>query len=159
MKITPKTIRLEKNCLVSGISVRTTNNDEFDPNTAKLSALWGQFFTEDLFNKIPNKSTDSPVYGVYSDYESNEKGAYQVTAGVAVDNGLQDSEFTEVQVQAGEYLVFENSGELPQAVIDTWMQVWTFFEANPQIKRRFATDFELYLSDKDIAIYIGIEHQ
>lgn len=159
MKIIPKTIKLETNRLVYGISVRTTNNDEFNPSTAKLSALWGQFYTDGLFNKIPNKSTDSPVYGVYSDYESNEKGAYQVTAGVAVDDGLQGSEFTEVQVQAGEYLVFENSGELPQAVIDTWMQVWTFFEANPEIKRRFATDFELYLSDKDVAIYIGIEHQ
>lgn len=159
MKITPKTIKLEANRLIAGISVRTTNSDELNPSTAKLSALWGQFYTDGCFNKIPNKSPASPVYGVYSDYESNEKGAYQVTAGVAVDDKLPDSELTEVLVQAGDYLVFEHSGELPQAVIDTWAQVWTFFAANPEIKRCFATDFELYLSDKDVAIYIGIEAQ
>lgn len=142
---------------ISGISVRTTNSDEFNPTSAKLSALWRQFFTDDVFNKIPNKNIDSPVYGVYSDYESNEDGFYQVTAGVAVKNGLPGSEFTEVQIQAGDYLLFENSGELPQVVLDTWRQIWAFFAENPQIKRRFATDFELYFADQDVAVYIGIE--
>jgi len=50
-------------------------------------------------------------------------------------------------------------GELPQVIIDTWMQVWAYFE-DPSIdeKHAYKTDFELYKSAGEAEIYIGVTY-
>ncbi len=144
---------------VTGIAVRTINADEFTTDQAKLPALWGRFFSEGVVTKVENRLPDSPVYGVYSDYESDATGYYSVTAGVA-SSGPDVAEFTSIDVHGGQYLVFKNQGPMPQAVIGAWNQVWAFFEPgnaqNEGYGRRFDTDFEQYQGDDEVAIYIGI---
>ncbi|PTT26929.1 effector binding domain-containing protein, partial [Pseudomonas sp. HMWF021] len=54
------------------------------------------------------------------------------------------------------YLVFEAQGPLPDAVISTWGRIWEFFEQNPQIQRRYATDYEAYTGPESVAVYIGV---
>ncbi|WP_025112445.1 GyrI-like domain-containing protein [Pseudomonas sp. H1h] len=139
---------------VAGLRVRTTNAAEHQPATAKIGPMWGQFFSEELAESIPAKTANSPIYGVYSAYESDASGAFDVTAGVAVSARTKDYEA--VQIEAGEYLVFEAQGTLPDAVIATWGRIWTFFADNPQIQRRYATDFEAYTGPESVAVYIGI---
>ena len=139
---------------VSGLRVRTTNAVEPNPETAKIGPMWGEFFAKGLAEVIPGKRVGSPVYGVYSAYEADATGAFDVTAGVAVDEPSAD--FQSVTIEAGDYLVFEAQGPLPDAVIATWGKIWTFFEANPQIQRRFATDFESYTGPESVAVHIGI---
>ena len=139
---------------VSGLRVRTTNAAEHKAETAKIGPMWGAFFGRSLAQDIPGKLAESPIYGVYSHYESDASGAFDVTAGVAVvdpQNG-----FESIRIESGEYLVFEGQGALPEAVIATWGRIWKYFEANPQIQRRYATDFETYLGPESVAIYIGI---
>lgn len=139
---------------VSGLRVRTTNAAEHKAETAKIGPMWGQFFGKNLAEAIPGKLTESPIYGVYSAYESDASGAFDVTAGVAVVNPQTD--FETIQIESGKYLVFQGQGALPDAVIATWGRIWKHFEANPQIQRRYATDFEAYLGPESVAIYIGI---
>lgn len=139
---------------VSGLSVRTTNAAEHNPETAKIGSMWGEFFGKGVTESIHGKRADSPVYGVYSAYESDASGHFDVMAGVAVDEASAD--FQSVTIEAGDYLVFEAQGPLPDAVIATWGKVWTFFEENPQIQRRYATDFETYTGPESVAIHIGI---
>ncbi|WP_085707610.1 GyrI-like domain-containing protein [Pseudomonas sp. B35(2017)] len=139
---------------VAGLRVRTTNQAEHAGHTAKIGPMWGRFFQEGLAEAIPGKLTESPVYGVYSAYESDASGAFDVTAGVAVADPQGD--FESVRVESGEYLVFEGQGVLPDAVIATWGRIWRYFEANPQIKRRYATDFEAYTGLESVAVYIGV---
>lgn len=139
---------------VAGMRVRTTNAAEHQPETAKIGPMWGEFFDQKLAENIPGKSASSPIYGVYSGYESDVSGAFDVTAGVAVNAAAEGYE--SVLIEAGEYLVFEAQGALPDAVIATWGRIWTFFEENPQIKRRFATDFEAYTGPESVAVCIGI---
>jgi hypothetical protein len=45
---------------------------------------------------------------------------------------------------------------MPQMVIGTWGEIWRYFAANPQVQRRFATDFEAYDGPDQVAIHIGI---
>jgi hypothetical protein len=45
---------------------------------------------------------------------------------------------------------------LPDAVISTWGKIWDFFAANPQIQRRYATDFEAYTGPESVSVYIGV---
>ncbi len=133
---------------VIGLSVRTTNSDEFNPATAQLPDLWQRFYSSGSGVTDP----DSIILGVYSDYESDASVYYTVTAGVK----SASAEKSTTTVLSGEYLVFENQGVFPHVVVETWQRVWGYFEGQKEILRRFKTDFEMYKADGNIAIYIGV---
>lgn len=137
---------------IAGISVRTTNAAEFNPVTGKIAGLWGRFFSEGLFESLPGKLPDSPVYGVYSGYESDYMGAFDVTAGVATTKPQG-----QLTLQTGDYLVFSGTGPMPQTVLQTWGLVWQYFQGNPDAKRSYATDFEAYLGTDKVEIHIGVQ--
>jgi len=122
---------------VYGPSISTNNRDEFDPVTAKIAGLWAQFFAT---------SPSLPVYGVYSNYESDANGQFDVTAGTHAKSGIE--------IKEGRYLVFKARGPMPTAVIDAWSFIWRYFEEYP-IKRSFLSDFEAYGSE-GVDIHIGI---
>lgn len=123
---------------VAGQTVRTTNQDETRPETAKIPALWSDFFAT---------SPATPVYGVYSNYASDAGGPFDVTAGSAAESGLH--------IQPGHYLVFQARGAMPAAVIAGWQAIWAYFEQHPEIERRFLTDFEAYTGPEAVDIHIG----
>ena len=62
-----------------------------------------------------------------------------------------------VDIQAGDYLVFTGHGDMPQMVIDTWVRIWRYFAENPQVQRRFGTDFEAYEGPDSVAIHVGVK--
>ncbi len=141
---------------ISGISVRTINKDEFDQQTAKLPKLWDHFLSSELAEKIPNRLPESPVFGVYSNYESDATGFYTVTSGVSVSSESMSENWDTVIIQPGTYLVFEAKGPMTQTVINTWNQIWLYFEKNSIYRRIFTSDYEMYLGAEEIAIYIGV---
>jgi len=140
---------------VSGLQVRTCNASEQQPGTARIGPMWERFFVEDIFDKIPHKQPDSFMYGVYSNYESDASGHFDVTAGAAVTAPSED--FAQIQVQGGDYLVFSAKGAMPDCVIQAWGLIWAYFKDNPQVCRSFATDFEVYTSPDSVSVYIGIQ--
>ncbi|MGP1682024.1 MAG: GyrI-like domain-containing protein [Giesbergeria sp.] len=135
---------------VAGFATRTTNHAERDPQTALIAPLWGRFFAENVMGQTPNRSTDLRNFGVYSGYESDAHGAYDVTLGVAVTQGAT------ITIEAGDYLVFPADGPVPMSVISAWKCVWQYFEAHPEVQRRYRTDFEAYSSPTEAAVYIGV---
>ena len=135
---------------VAGLTARTTNNAEANPATAHIAPLWGRFFAEDVMGKTAHRSTDPRNFGVYSGYESDASGAFDVTAGVAVSQGGA------VSVEAGDYLVFQAQGPVPMSVVGAWQHIWHYFEAHPEVQRRYGTDFEAYSSPTEVAVYIGV---
>ncbi|WP_439653676.1 GyrI-like domain-containing protein [Pseudomonas fluorescens] len=139
---------------VSGLQVRTRNADEMLPASAKIGPLWQRFFEQGLCQAIPGKHPDSPVYGVYSGYESDASGFFDVMAGVASTAAAQG--FESLVIEPGRYLVFEARGPMPDAIIATWQQVWAYFEKPGVESRAFVTDFEVYQAEEVARIYIGI---
>ncbi|WP_399685504.1 GyrI-like domain-containing protein [Xenophilus sp.] len=136
---------------VAGLRVRTTNAEENAPATMRIGGLWQRFFAEEVYARTPHRTADDRNFGVYANYESDADGAFDVIAGVAVSQGGT------VQVAAGDYLVFEAHGEMPQAVLDAWQRIWRYFEAHPEIRRSYRSDFEAYTSPTDLTIHIGVE--
>lgn len=134
---------------VAGLKVRTTNREENDPATARIGGLWTRFFGEGVMN-LPHRTGDDRNFGVYSNYESDAHGAFDVTAGVAVSQGGT------VDVPAGDYLVFTGTGEMPGGVLEAWQRAWAYFDAHPEVKRRYQSDFEAYTSPTDVTIWIGV---
>jgi predicted transcriptional regulator YdeE len=134
---------------IYGLKVRTTNENEMHPETAQIGALWGAFF-EKVMPYVPEATVG---YGVYTNYESDAMGAFDVVAGTEVETaGLE-----RVILQSGKYLCFEAKGTPPQAVIETWGEIWQYFTAaDCPHTRTYGTDFEHYLSESEAMIYIGI---
>lgn len=136
---------------VSGLTARTTNREENDPATARIGALWNRFFGEQTYESTPQRTGDTRIFSVYSAYESDAHGAFDVTAGVAVSAGADS-----VAIESGDYLVFTGRGEMPQMVIATWQRIWQYFEAHPEVVRRYRSDFEAYEGPDAVAIHIGV---
>ena len=143
VECTSKTIR--------GLQTRTQNADEMNPQTQKIAPLWEKFYTQIL----PTLKEGTTFYGVYHNYESDVNGMFDVLVG-----SEQEAEgLTSVTIQEGRYLKFPVKGEMPQAIIDAWGQVWAYFE-DPSIdeRRAYETDFEHYLSADEAEIYIGVHY-
>ncbi|ASQ47458.1 GyrI-like domain-containing protein [Legionella clemsonensis] len=132
---------------VTGFTVRTKNSDEFNPETAKIPNLWQQFYSS---NPTPNT-----IFAVYSGYESDANGSYDVTVGTLNNN--QSVELSAVKINSGNYLVFQGKGPIPQTVIETWKRVWDYFTVETPYQRCFMTDFEEYKNSDEVAIYIGVK--
>ncbi len=121
---------------VVGFGARTTNAAESDPATARIPALWGAY----MGRRAPS---DGPSYGVYSAYESDHTGAYDLVVG-AEGEWASGGGLARVLVPEGRYLVFANEGPLPQAVVKGWGAVWAHFADAAAPRRAYATDFEKY---------------
>lgn len=135
---------------VKGIFVRTTNADEMNPLTAKIGTLWETFYSE----VAPRLNQNARVFGVYTHYESDHTGAFDVIACTDLIDAVNLKQF---HINAGRYLVFRKIGEMPQAVIDLWGEVWAYFSSpNCAHSRTFTTDFEWYKSENEIEIYISV---
>lgn len=133
---------------LKGLKIRTCNADECSPETQKIGALWGQF--------IGTYAPSFPHYGVYFNYESDLRGMYDLLAGV--ESGCDGCPDT-VQIQEGRYLKFSTKGELHEAVMQCWKQIWAYFE-DPSVdeRRAYETDFEVYSSPTEVAVYVGVHY-
>ncbi len=146
--ITPPTLKYIEGFNIMGFSTRTQNRDESDGNTAKIPALWQRFYSSELM------PAGAPIFGVYSNYDTDEQGFYIVTAGVKTQR--RQPQYTSSEVQTGNYLVFQGKGPMPSAVIEAWTQVWQYFKETDEYQRNFTSDFEEYTGPNEVAIYIGI---
>jgi predicted transcriptional regulator YdeE len=141
-----------------GIEVRTDNTLEMDPSKAKIPGLWGKFFQEGTPEKIPSKKPRSIPLGIYTDYETDHQGPYSLVAGVettdlkSIPNGMRG-----LAIPGGKYLVFTATGQMPKALIETWMYIWSYFSKNSNYKRTYTTDFERYESSEKVEIYIAVK--
>lgn len=124
---------------IIGIEIETTN--ENGKSAKDLDKLWGQFYSENVPNQIPNKKSDE-VYSIYTDYETDYKGKYKTIIGQKVNsldkipNGLIGREF-----KGGKYQKFIARGEMPNAVMEKWQEIWV---KDKELNRKYTADFEVY---------------
>lgn len=148
---------LDETIACQGLTVRTTNQQELNPATAKLATLWLSFY-QNIFSKLP---AGSAAYGIYHNYESDAHGAFDVTASCVRNLAPADAgslDLKVVTIPTGKYLVFSEQGAMPIAVITAWQKVWAYFnDPNCEQTRLYNVDFEHYISQTQVDVYIGIE--
>jgi predicted transcriptional regulator YdeE len=137
---------------VAGLTARTCNRDEKDPQMARIGNLWGRFFDERIYERTPHRMSDMRLFSVYSAYEADAHGAFDITTGVAVSDGP-----SAVRIEDGDYLVFTGQGQMPQMVLDVWKTIWQYFGEHPELRRRYRSDFEAYSGPEQVAIHVGVE--
>ena len=121
---------------VIGISVRTNNN----VGGKDIENLWGKFMGEDIFEKIPNK-TSYDVYGIYTDYESDHTGNYTAIVGCHVSSLEEIPEnMVGITIPASNYEIFTAKGKTPECVYGKWTDIWE----DKALERTYSTDFEVY---------------
>ena len=141
---------------IIGISVRTTNQN--NQSAQDIGKLWGQFYADKLFDKIPNKLSND-IYSIYTDYKSDFTEDYTTIIGLQVNSldtipeGLTGRQFL-----ADTFVQFIAKGQMPKAVLDTWTNIW---EQDKELNRKYSYDFEIY-GDKsqsgensEVEIYIA----
>lgn len=138
--------------MVSGLSVITNNENEMNPETAKIVQLWEDYQDKNILGATFNKSKNFDMYGVYSDYTSDVNGDYNVTVAVEVTKPKNA-----MVIDNQRYLVFSKKGDLPQIVVDCWKEIWDYFDDEPTYERAYKIDFEKYSKENEIEIYISIK--
>ena len=142
------TLKYIKDFTVMGFSIKTQNKDEFNEKKAKLPSLWKQFYSSSL-------ATNANIFEVYSNYESDANGIYTVTLGIQDD--IKQSDFASVNIQSGNYLIFQGIGPMPCTVVDTWKKIWDYFDNDNMYQRSLISDFESYSVVDQVDIYIGLK--
>ena len=138
---------------VIGITTRTSNEDEFSGNS-KIGPLWGAFMGGGG-ESIPN-AVDETILSLYTHYESDHQGAYDVILGRSVQPGTQAPVGTVAKhIPAATYLVFPAESRTPAAIVAAWKGVYCYFDEPGAPKRAFTVDFERY-SDNGVELFIAI---
>ena len=138
-------VELKEKTIV-GFAARTSNEDP--QMGAIIGDLWKQLYTPENTEKIQNR-VNAYAIGLYSDYD---KEGYQVTAGFEVSDAENGNGFAVKTIPAGRYAKFSVHGDMIEAVTNSWKEIW-----ETPLDRTFTGDFEEYLSQKDIDIYIAIK--
>lgn len=143
---------------VAGAAIRTNNANEMNPETAKIGKLWVQF--DAVIS--PLLTEKSKVYGVYTNYESDWNGAYDVIAAADTLVGQNIADMKTVTIPAGKYLVFSDTGPCPKTCIDLWGKVWAYLTSDAFThERAYTADFETYSectgTSSEVSIYIAIK--
>jgi predicted transcriptional regulator YdeE len=138
---------------VIGITTRTSNEDEFSGNS-KIGPLWGAFIGGGG-KSIPN-AVDETIFSLYTHYESDHQGAYDVILGRSVQPGTQaPAAMIAKHIPAATYLVFPAESRTRAAIVAAWKGVYCYFDEPGAPKRAFTVDFERY-SDNGVELFIAI---
>lgn len=143
---------------VIGIECRTSNAPEDGPQD--IPRLWGQFYSEDIINKIPNKASNE-VIALYCDYEGDYTQPYSLVIGCSVTSldSIPEGMVAKI-IPAGSYAVFRAIGEYPASLIETWGNIW-----QTKLNRTYTGDYEFYGvkfnsgSPQEVDVYIAIEKE
>jgi predicted transcriptional regulator YdeE len=123
---------------IIGISTRTTN--ENGQSAKDIEALWGKFWGEEIQKQIPNKVSDE-IYAVYTDYETDFTGLYTTIIGLPVSSLENIPEgFVSITIETAVYKKFVSKGKMPEAVFNTWLEIWQ----NKKLNRAYKADFTIH---------------
>jgi predicted transcriptional regulator YdeE len=148
-----------------GLTARTNNKNEMNPQTAKIGELMGCYWNQNIAAQISDRKNPGVMLAVYTEYDSNEHGDYTYFLGEEVNSfenipsGLQT-----LIISPTKYQKFTtSSGKMPGIVINAWQQIWKMSENDFGGKRAYIADFEIYdqrasnPADASVDIYIGIK--
>lgn len=139
-----------------GIPIRTSHeNGRFQK---EAPSLWDKLYRENLVEKIPNKINDD-LLAVYTDYEGDDTKSFTYLLGFEVTSLSRiPEEMAGIEIEASSYGVFTVQGAFPLSMMHTWQAI-----LNSNVKRSYATDFEVYKPNfklhcsPEIKIFIALE--
>ncbi|GAC1662966.1 MAG: GyrI-like domain-containing protein [Ktedonobacteraceae bacterium] len=155
--ITPQIVTQDEK-QIAGVTARTSNTAEANPETAKIPALWQRFFQ--IADRIPHRVNPNIIFGAYTGYENDYHGQYSLIVSAEADgsNAMPEG-VVEATLPAGKYMLFVAEGQMPQALIETWGKIWKYFSEEGEHARAYTTDYERHdmNSQSKVEVYIAIK--
>ena len=133
---------------LAGLQIRTSNDKAMET----IGPLWGRVYGGGLGGAPVGEGR---LYAVYSNYESDHTGEYDFLIGRAVQADADTPEGqAHLRVPNQNYAVVKAKGEMPGALVQTWMQIW---EAD--LPRAFTTDFEIHdpATPDEVEIWLAVK--
>jgi predicted transcriptional regulator YdeE len=150
---------------VVGITASTNNAKESGPD-AIIGKLWQQFLSQGLPNQIPDR-VDQSIVAVYTDYVTDANGQYTFVLGARIrpiPNPVLPEGMVVKTVPAGRYAVFTSDrGPVAKVVVETWKQIWAYYQLPANGQRAYRADFELYdqraadPNNAQVDVYVGVK--
>lgn len=156
-------IQVEKNELkLIGIKGRTENGKEMQ-GQGIIPLFWERFYSEEIIEKIPNKSGTGEIITVYCEYESDDSGPYSFFIGVEVNSfDIIPEGMESLLVPKSKYLeISTQTGKLQEIGIQAWQTIWQ--NQSLRESRGFISDLEIYAADAKnpenarFDIYLGMK--
>ena len=150
-----------------GISTRTNNADEANPDTAKIGTMVQRFFNKKVQEKTNNRKKPGYIYSVYTNYESDVNGDYTYFIGEEVTSFDDiNEELVALTMPAETYAKFTSQpGMMPDVLIEMWQKIWVMTPEELGGERTYVADFEIF-NDKSLEgeatvvdVYIGIDNR
>jgi predicted transcriptional regulator YdeE len=148
-----------------GLSTRTSNALEMNPETAQIGRIMTEFFTSGVQEEIQMRKNPGTIFAIYTNYESDANGEYTYFLGQEVsnfDNIPNNLETLTIPKQS--YVKFTSEpGPMPNVCINMWQDIWKMTPVELGGKRAYIADFEIYDARSSdpmntvLDIYIGIE--
>lgn len=140
---------------VIGLAARTTNEVEMAGKEGKIGPLWGELLHGGA-DAIPGVIDQKTIYAVYTHYESDETGAYDLILGKSVQPGEKaPPNMRTVVIPAAHYLVFASADNSAEATRTAWLRVYAYFAKHADRRRAYTFDFEQHSSTSS-QIFIAI---
>lgn len=144
----------------------STNNAKEAGQDAIIGKQWQAFIRGNLLERIPDR-LDQEVLAVYTDYTSDANGQYSFILGARVRPVINPSVPEGMVVKtipAGRYAVFTSErGPVAKVTVDTWKQIWSYYQTLSNGTRVYLADFEVYdqraadPNNAQVDIYIGVK--
>lgn len=147
-----------------GITARTNNAAEMNPDTAKIGATLQRYFQNNVAEKIEARKNPGTTFCVYTNYESDFNGDYTYFVGEAVTNlNALSPDLETLLIPAQNYAKFTTDpGPMPAVCIDLWQNIWKMTASDLGGERSYIADFEVYDQRSHdpcntvLDVYIGI---
>ncbi len=150
---------------LAGITAKTNNNSETNPETAKIGITMQKYFGENFPDQIKNRKNPKKTFCIYTNFESDHTGEYTYFIGEEVTSfdGI-DKNLSTLTIPEQKYVKFTNSpGPMPEVCIAMWQETWKMTPEDFGGNRSYIADFEVYdersLDPQNtiLDIYIGIK--
>lgn len=130
------------NMTIFGYKIRTTNQNA--QSMTDMGQLWERFMAG-------NPNTAQKIYVVYTHYENQDQGFYDVYIGT--QEHLAHF-YDKIDVEIEKYTEFESEYHSPNDVVSLWKEIW----GNPNLQRQYSFDVEEYdFENKTVKIYLSVK--
>lgn len=149
---------------IAGLAVRTTNAKEWGPD-GLIPGCIGQYYAQNIPEKIANRRNPGTMICAYVDYESDHTGEYTFIVGEEVSSfDHMPEELKIFEIPAQRYVKHTtDAGPMPDVVKNAWGEIWQAGDDGLGAERSFIADFEVYderavgMSKVILDIYIGVK--
>lgn len=136
-------------------ATKPTRLSNLDANVSKKIELAWHNFSEKC-SEVEDKITNKPIC-TYSNYESDEKGLYDVSIGYEVKNdSCLKTDWVKKIIPAGKYAKFVVKGNMVKEISNFWQNLWQM-----DLPRKFECDFEecqnMDMLNAEVHVYISVK--